>query len=1031
MKHIVTLTTLCLAIAVHSACPLTGQDQIVDGKKFTVPAGCVIEKVATSPLIDRPINCDFDGQGRLYVTESSGTNENVKEQLSKKPHRVIRLVDSDGDGKFDKRTVFADKLMFPEGAMWFDGSLYVAAPPQIWKFTDTDDDGVADRREVWFDGKTLTGCANDLHGPYLGPDGWIYWCKGAFAEQTYKKEGQPDWKTRASHIFRRHPSGGPIEAVMTGGMDNPVELVFTADGERIFNSTFLHHPHDGKRDGLVHAIYGGVYGKNHGVLEGHPRTGDLMPVLADHDASAPSGLERLKSKHFGDSYLGNVVCSSFNMHKIFRHRLTYNGSLLQTRNEDLVVCHDLDFHPTDVIEDADGSLLIVDTGGWYKLCCPTSQLHKPDVLGGIYRLRRKDSKVMNDPRGLKLDWSKINPVDRLDDPGFAVRHRARREAARQNRIQELAKIVEKGSEASEEKRLQAVWALSQITSPEARKASRAAILDPSPRVRQAAAHSASAWKDAGAFDHFCNLLNATESRNRRVAAEALGRLGNPRAVTFLLEAAADLKLEPTGKDRALDRGLEHSLIFALIELGQKKQLVQALDDPSPQAQHVALMAASQLKEITLDQNQILPLLDSESPLLQKTAWHIVKQHSEWGDSLTRYFRNRFEQTDGLVAAELEPFIGNPNVRAEMLDVFRRKDRRWDGLKIQLLQVLTDDRKAELVENWKQVPHNLLKRSEAAILDESIRWIKSLAEKEQLPLGNALLAVARNESHSPSLRLLAFSACRETSLSNGDLEFLMEHLKLDHQVTLRGLAVESIQRARLNQNQQKLAARLVQHAGPMEVIAVSKKLAKDASPELDQVLLQSLSMNKSIEAIDPAQLKQALSRLASNPEFQKVLARIEERKASNAERLEKILALMPQANVRRGQEVFHSNQASCIACHQMGYLGGRIGPSLSRIGRIRSERDLLESLMFPSISFVRSYEPVVVETIDGRMFSGIIKDETEEVLELTLDARKSVRINKSDIENRKVGKQSVMPSGLDQQFSDQQLADLIRFLKESG
>ena len=84
-----------------------------------------------------------------------------------------------------EQTVFADRMMFPEGVLCHQGSVYVAAPPQIWKLTDVNDDGVADRREVWFDGQTLTGCANDLHGPYLGRDGWIYWCKGAFAEQTY------------------------------------------------------------------------------------------------------------------------------------------------------------------------------------------------------------------------------------------------------------------------------------------------------------------------------------------------------------------------------------------------------------------------------------------------------------------------------------------------------------------------------------------------------------------------------------------------------------------------------------------------------------------------------------------------------------------------------------------------------------------------------------------------------------------------------------------------------------------------------
>ena len=91
--------------------------------------------------------------------------------------------------------------------MWLDGSLYVAAPPSIWKLTDTDDDGVADRREEWFQGKTLTGCANDLHGPYLGPDGWIYWTKGAFAEQTHDARGWPPLVTRAAHIFRRRPDG--------------------------------------------------------------------------------------------------------------------------------------------------------------------------------------------------------------------------------------------------------------------------------------------------------------------------------------------------------------------------------------------------------------------------------------------------------------------------------------------------------------------------------------------------------------------------------------------------------------------------------------------------------------------------------------------------------------------------------------------------------------------------------------------------------------------------------------------------------
>ena len=195
---------------------------------LTVPPGFEVERVAGPPQVNRPIVGDFDEEGRLYVADSSGSNDKVELQLKEKPHRIVRLEDKDGDGRFETSIVFADKMMFPEGAMWLDGSLYVAAPPSIWKLTDTDADGVADQREEWFEGKTLTTCANDLHGPYLGLDGRIYWTKGAFAQQTYERPGKPPLVTRAAHIFRRQPGEQAVEPVMTGGMDNPVDVAFTA-----------------------------------------------------------------------------------------------------------------------------------------------------------------------------------------------------------------------------------------------------------------------------------------------------------------------------------------------------------------------------------------------------------------------------------------------------------------------------------------------------------------------------------------------------------------------------------------------------------------------------------------------------------------------------------------------------------------------------------------------------------------------------------------------------------------------------------
>src|SRR5204862_2726658 len=129
----------------------------------------------------------------------------------------------------------------------------------------------------------------------------------------------------------------------------------------------------------------------------------------------------------GPGYKDNLFAALFNMQKVTRHVLTPSGATFTTRDEDFLVSDNRDFHPTDVLADADGSLLVIDTGGWYKLCCPTSQLHKPDVLGAIYRVRRQGAPRVDDPRGRKLPWAKLPPGELarlLSDGRPAVRRRA-------------------------------------------------------------------------------------------------------------------------------------------------------------------------------------------------------------------------------------------------------------------------------------------------------------------------------------------------------------------------------------------------------------------------------------------------------------------------------------------------------------------------------------------------------------------------------------------------------------------------------
>src|SRR5437763_9354891 len=91
----------------------------VGERTFSIPDGFELELVAGPPLVERPVSVDFDEQGRLYVTDSSGSNDKPDKQLKDKPHRVLRLEDSKADGRIDKVTVFADKMMLPEGCLWY------------------------------------------------------------------------------------------------------------------------------------------------------------------------------------------------------------------------------------------------------------------------------------------------------------------------------------------------------------------------------------------------------------------------------------------------------------------------------------------------------------------------------------------------------------------------------------------------------------------------------------------------------------------------------------------------------------------------------------------------------------------------------------------------------------------------------------------------------------------------------------------------------------------------------------------------
>jgi putative membrane-bound dehydrogenase-like protein len=1031
----------------------------LNGHVFTLPVGFEIELVAGPPLVDRPITADFDEQGRLYVGESNGTNDNVEEQLKKKPYRILRLEAE--NGRFVRRTIFADRMMFPEGTMWYAGSLYVGAPPSIWKLTDTKGSGVADQRVEWFQGKTLTRCANDLHGPYLGPDGWIYWCKGAFAQQTYERPGKSPLVTRASHIFRCRPDGSGIEPVMTGGMDNPVDVVFTPGGERIFTTTFLQHPGGGKRDGLIHAVYGGIYGKDHDVIYDHPWTGpSLMPVLTHLGAAAPCGLTRYDSGAIGPEFQDNLFACLFNVHKVTRHVLIPDGATFKTQDSDFLVSNNLDFHPTDVLEDADGSLLVVDTGGWYKLCCPTSQLQKPDVLGAIYRIRRKGMpKIADDPRGLRIDWAKM-PTRHLyfllAPTAPVLRRRAAETLA--SRGAEAIEIMLDQKAGAFEIRRNAVWVATRIDHGSARAYVRHSLHDPYETVRQAAVHSIALWRDREAVPELINLLKGAVKigdvpgaalspeeyersqaslANRRAAAEALGRIGDPAAVPHLLAALGEAK--DSKYSDASDQVFQHSLIYALIEIGDAKRLAAYLNSQNPRIRRGVLAAMDQIKDGGLTAEIISKNLDSLDLSVKETAWWIAGRHPEWSGSLAGYFRERLADTH-LPTKDKENLIRRmPRFAAAepvqgMLIQFLQDSAQPQATRRLVLKAMAESHVKKIPDSWLAAWTSILAGNDWEQIDDTVAAIRALVSPKEpvKSLAEPLRKVGNNHKAPAQVRLAALAAAPGGLPDVGPplFSFLRSQLDGELPATIRSLAADVLAHAHLSTDQLVELAQTLKSAGPLELDRLLETFGQSHEEKVGKELVEGLKSSPVRSGLRSEILKPMLSKYPAPVQEQAkdLYAALDADHAQQHAKLEQLLTSVKKGDIRRGQAVFNSTKASCSACHAIGYLGGNVGPDLTRIGKIRSERDLLESIVFPSASFVRSYEPVLVIMKNGKTHNGLIRQDGPDEIVLATGINQEVRLARKDIEEIQPSKVSIMPAGLDQQLSSQDLADLVSFLK---
>lgn len=990
---------------------------------FQVPPGFTVERVAGPPLVRYPLFAAFDDHGRLYVAEGTGTNLPGEELAKRKLGRILRLEDTDGDGTFDTSTVFADGLVFPQGVLWHDGAVYTMSHPSMWKLEDPDGTGKATRRTELVTKFNFSGNGCDIHGPFLGPDGWLYWTDGRHGYKVQTREGEL-LEGLASRVWRCRPDGRDIERLCGGGFDNPVELAWTPDGEMLGTMD------QGPGDALLHFVEGGVYPMEHPCISEFVKTGPLLGPVKQYSVELPAalcGLTRYRSDSFGPEFKDALLSTHYMVHKIVRHTLTRDGSTFKAADTDFVTTTAHDVRLTDVLEDADGSLLLVDMGGWYTYGFLGNPIPKPESLGAIYRVRRTDAPKVDDARGKAIKLGSLKPAELtplLTDRRPKVRDQAVHYLGRHGAaaVPELDRVLKAGDV---EARRNAVWALYRIPGPEARAALRTGLKDADLGIRVVAAHGVGLERDAGAVAALGEMVHADEPPARRKAAEALGRIGKAEAVPALLD----------GLRKGGDRFLEHSLIYALIRIDDPKATRPALADGRPAVRRAGLIALDQMKHGNLTQSDVTPLLKSSDPDLQLAALDVLSRRPKWvGDAAAVV-------ADWLAAKALTP--GQEKAVASLVAgsggesaIQKAVAEAIAGPKTAaatrsfLIDQVAKSRTEPLPETWVQALGVALGHEDVTIRRQALTAVRA---RNLGKLDLRLADLGRDAKQPTDVRLTALEALarRQPKLDATAFGLLAGQVSETADPLHRLSAARTLAAATLTEAQLLDLAGRLKAANTMVLRLLLPVFAKAKDEAVGRALADTLGESAGAEALTAAELDQTLAGYPAEVRSRatRLREKLLDRQKGQAAYLARIAAdLEPlRGDPEAGQELFLSQKAACYSCHRAVGRGGTVGPDLSKIGAFRTKTELLESLIYPSLAIAPEFRTVQAVTKNGTTVQGLIVRETADGLVIRGTDLAETRVARADVEDLRPSTVSLMPDGLEKTMTRQQLCDLLEFL----
>jgi putative membrane-bound dehydrogenase-like protein len=950
--------------------PLSPQEAM---RRMTLPEGFTVSVFAAEPEVVQPIAMTIDPRGRLWVVENYSYPIWLGGPRGR--DRILILEDADHDRHVDRRTVFYDQGTSFTGIELGFGGVWVCATPNLLFIPDRDGDDRPDGEPVVkLDGWDTKAQHNMFNALKWGPDGWLWGCNGIMSNSRVGTPGTPNDQRVAINcgVWRYHPTRAIFEAV-AHGTTNPWGLDFDDLGEAFITNCVIPH--------LFHVVPGAHFQRMYGE-DLAPNRYALMETCADHIHWA-GGLwtdsREGKGKHGeaggGHAHVGAMIYLGDNWPEPYRndvfmcnlHGKRVNRDHLEQRGSGYTARHAPDF------------LMANDT--WFR---GLEMKYGPD--GGVYL----------------TDWYDTGECHETDADN------AHRENGR------IYKISHRKADAVRVD----LGRLDDETLAQMQLHHNDWFVRTARRLLQ---EHAAAGRDLSKAHHLLRAMLA----------------GNPD-VTRRLRAVWALYVSGGLDERAalalLDHPSEHIRAWGvrlLSDLGPPapaalaRFAALALTDPSPK---VRLNLASALQRLPFKERWAVvePLtshkVDASDQMLPLMIWYGI-------ESLVPADQRRaVALATGCQIPVVRRFVARRTVEAgpaaglgAVVSALKPAD---DKACVDLLMgthdALRGRKHITRPDGWPEALAGLLARSDLTVVEQALLLALDLEDPKAT---SVLRAIVQDRETPLDMRQRALSALVERRVPGlvPDLQALVASSTLGA-AALKALAAYDdpatpeivLSRYGTYTESERADAIATLAARPGWALALLQAIEQGRIPRRDL----SVSVARQLLAFTDPRIR---------PRLEAVWGKIQptsKTKAALVGKYKSVLASTqdPPADPARGRAIFNR---ACLSCHKLFDVGGDVGPELTGSDRANTDY-ILENVLDPSAAVSRDYTVTNVAMTDGRLVAGIIREQTPSSLVIQT-ANDRVVLSRDDVEAIKPSTTSMMPEGLLEPLSTQEIRDLFAYL----